>query len=153
MEYKNNREHALALIRAGNATRVSIRETIGITRPALAGVFTQLRMMGYYPIEDPDTRVLEVVDKETYESRVAVLPSNKKTPEQKAETLVNTTLRADKAYTSAKRRHANVGSAETNLALQATEAVLKLAQYRALCNYLASERLADYFEKVKLERN
>lgn len=66
MGYANNREHVLALINEGGYTRASLCEAVGIKPASLATVFTQLRLMGKYPMENED-KTLRIATQEEWE--------------------------------------------------------------------------------------
>ena len=142
MSYSNNREHVLALINAGGATRKSICDTIGFKNTSLASVFSQLRLMGQYPVEDADTKVLSLVDKATYEGRVVSTPKVELTPGQRAEKLFKALLRAERAHDRAKENKG--ANEEAGLVFKAEKANLDLLRYRVGTDELATKMLADH---------
>jgi hypothetical protein len=77
MSYPNHREHAIALINEGGATRASLCETLGIKPTSLATVFSQLRLMGKCPIED-DNKVLRIGTPEEYEALKPSRPATRR---------------------------------------------------------------------------
>ena len=118
MSYPNHREHAIALINEGGATRASLCETLGIKPTSLATVFSQLRLMGKCPIED-DNKVLRIGTPEEYEALKTAKTSNKKvlTPEEQLDAANKRVDRATKAYDRA---------AENNRVLPALDLVIAM---------------------------
>lgn len=83
-KFANNREWVISLIEAGTATRKSICEEIGFKPASLASVFTQLRLMGKYPMTNEDG-TLYFGTAEQYEAAQASRGTGaaSKTPEEK----------------------------------------------------------------------
>lgn len=97
MSYANHREHVIALIEEGNATRKSICEEIGFKPASLASVFTQLRLMGKYPMTDEDG-ILRFGTADEYAEAQANRGAGKaaKTPEEKLESAKKMLARNEK---------------------------------------------------------
>lgn len=70
MDYANNREHVLALISEGGYTRKALCEAVNIKPASLATVFTQLRLMGHYPMENED-KTLRIGTKDEWDAFTA----------------------------------------------------------------------------------
>ncbi len=143
MSYPNHREHAIALINEGGATRASLCETLGIKPTSLATVFSQLRLMGKCPIED-DNKVLRIGTPEEYEALKTVKTSNKKvlTPEEQLDAANKRVDRATKAYDRAAENKNQDKSAKTKWKFKAAEAELELAKI-ALAELTGSGAHAD----------
>ena len=129
MSYPNHREHVIALINEGTATRASLCEVLNIKPTSLASIFSQLRLMGKCPIED-DNKILRLGTTEEYDALKATKTSNKKvlTPEEQLDAANKRVDRATKAYDKATENKNQDKSAKTKWKFKAAEAELELAK-------------------------
>lgn len=129
MSYPNHREHVIALINEGSATRASLCETLNIKPTSLASIFSQLRLMGKCPIED-DNKVLRLGTPEEYDALKATKTSNKKvlTPEEQLDAAAKRVDRATKAFDKATENKNQDKSPKTKWKFKAAEAELELAK-------------------------
>ena len=129
MSYPNHREHVIALISEGTATRASLCEALNIKPTSLASIFSQLRLMGKCPIED-DNKVLRLGTPEEYDALKAAKTSNKKvlTPEEQLDAAAKRVDRATKAFDKATENKNQDKSPKTKWKFKAAEAELELAK-------------------------
>lgn len=132
MDYANNREHVLALINEGGYTRKALCEAVGIKPASLATVFTQLRLMGQYPMENED-KTLRIGTKEEWEAftanRASAAKREPRTPLEAYCMAAKREGRAASKSTKADKAYEADPSKENELRKALAEAEYNLAAY------------------------
>lgn len=129
-EFNNNRERALSLIKEGSYTRKSLCEVMDVKPASLASVFSQLRLMGYYPMED-DEHTLYIGTQEEYEAKRADRGTAKapRTPEEIFLAAQKRENRAYGALDKAEKAMVAKGNREAELRLAVAKAEVALAEH------------------------
>ena len=129
-QYTNNRDKAIALIEAGDATKESLLEALGINDKSLASVFAQLRLMGYYPFKN-ENGVYSFISKEEFEAakaaRVSKTPAKTLSYEEQLERAQKRETKAATASTNAKAKYEANPTRENELRVIIADAELELA--------------------------
>lgn len=155
-EYKNNREHAIAIINAGGATQESLIEALGTNKKSLASLFAQLRLMGSYPMKNEDETYFlgTQEDFEAARAERSARASQRKTsvPKTYEERLEAAQRREDRASAAATRAHKayeDDSSKVNELRVTIADAELELASI-LLGQVSANEEDTDTAENIQL---
>lgn len=129
-QYTNNRDKAIALIEAGDATKESLMADLGINDKSLASVFAQLRLMGHYPFKN-ENGVYSFISKEEFEAakaaRVSKAPAKTLSYEEQLERAQKRETKAATASTNAKAKYEANPTRENELRMIIADAELELA--------------------------
>lgn len=129
-EFANNRERAIALINEGTYTRKALCETMNVKPASLASVFSQLRLMGQYPMEN-ENGILYLGTAEEYEAKRATRGGAKapRTPEEAFCAAQKRENRAYGALDKAKKAYDAKNDRESELRLTVAHAEVNLAEF------------------------